>query len=132
MSYLAEGPAFAEMSRVLVQYGRAHLVYHGSGYYLCHLVMGRQWKDRFYGLRALVNTWVHAMTGWRLPGFLGDTVYQSRGRLSRHYRARRLAHGKKRQSRSFLGRPVSLYHDFVRPAFSPAHAGNLTPRTARP
>jgi len=132
MPYVAEGPAFAEISRVLAPRGRAHLVFHGSGYYLRYLLLGPTWKVRVYGLRTLLNTWIHATTGRRLPGFLGDTLYQSRSRLKRHYRGHGLALSAERPSPAFLGLPVFLYHDIVRPAVSPARSAGFTLRTARP
>ena len=65
---------------------------------------------RVYGLRTLVNTWAYATTGRRLPGFFGDTLYQSERRLTRYYRQHGLVLRRRTESKSFLGRPVFLYH----------------------
>ncbi len=76
--YTDEARAIAEVARVLRPGAVAHVSYHGLGYYLRYLFMDKNWKRRVYAARVLVNTAVYAITGRRLPGFLGDTLYQSR------------------------------------------------------
>ena len=72
------------------QAGRAWpLCFIGAGYYLRYLPAPSALPFRIYGLRALVNTWGYALSGKRLPGFLGDTIYQSERRLAAYYRAQR-------------------------------------------
>ena len=88
----------------------AHLCYHGVGYYLRYLLCASSLKLRFYGLRTLVNTWFYIVTERRVPGFLGDTLFQSRRRLARYYRQSGLSLQKESPSPSFLGCPVFIYH----------------------
>jgi SAM-dependent methyltransferase len=107
--YTDEQRAFHEIRRVLKTGGIGHCAYLGAGYYLRYLTYGPTLKFRFYGARALINTWIYALTGRRLPGFLGDTVYQSHRRLERHYRASSLAVIDESPSKSFLGFPVFIY-----------------------
>lgn len=108
--YTEEPRAFGEIGRVLRAGGIGHFCYLGAGYYLRYLLAGRSWKFRFYGLRSLVNTWLCAVTGKRLPGFLGDTVYQSRRRIATHYRNNRFRLLQNSPSPTFLGFPVFIYH----------------------
>src|SRR5918996_135452 len=77
--------AFSEISRVLRPGALGYCCNLSAGYYLRYLLLGPSWKFRFYGLRTLVNTWLYTVTGRRLPGFLGDTIYLSRRRLEKHY-----------------------------------------------
>ena len=110
MPYTDEHRVFGEMGRVLKEGALAYCIYHGAGYYLRYALNRHYWKYRVYGGRALVNTWVYALTGRKLPGFLGDTVYQSRRRLAAHYRRNRLALVDETPARTFLGFPVFIYH----------------------
>src|SRR5262245_13729205 len=80
--YTDEPRAFSELARVLRDRGVAYCAYLGPGYYLRYLLVGPTWKHRVYGLRTLLNTWILRLTGKRLPGFLGDTVYQTRSVLA--------------------------------------------------
>jgi SAM-dependent methyltransferase len=102
--------AFREMGRVLKPGAIGYCCYLGAGYYLRYLLIGPAWKFRFYGLRTLVNTWLYAVSGRRLPGFLGDTIYQSRRRLATYYRDNRIHLQEESPARTFLGLPVFLYH----------------------
>jgi SAM-dependent methyltransferase len=108
--YTEESIAIAEIARVLRPGGTARVSYHGSGYFLRYLLTDANWKVRFYGLRTLVNTCVYRLTGRRLPGFLGDTLYQSERRLRRYYAAEGLEMMETHPSASFAGAPVFLYH----------------------
>lgn len=110
LPYTEEPRVIREMSRVLKKGALAYCVYHGAGYYLRYALYPHHWKYRVYGIRSLVNTWWYALTGLRLPGFLGDTVYQSRRRLARHYRDNHLELAGEISARTFLGLPVFLYH----------------------
>ena len=101
---------FSEIRRVLKNTAPAHCVYLGAGYYLRYVLYVRYWKYSLYGLRTLVNTWLYAATGWRLPGFLGDTVYQSRGRVAEYYRRNDLQLVRDTPAPKFLGLPVFIYH----------------------
>lgn len=108
--YTDERRALREISRVLKAGAVARLCYHGAGYYLRYLLAGPSWKFRFYGFRALFNTWFYAVTGRRLPGYLGDTIYQSRRRLTRYYRENGLRAVGETHSGTFLRFPVFIYH----------------------
>ncbi|MDX1576873.1 MAG: methyltransferase domain-containing protein [Gemmatimonadota bacterium] len=106
-----EAAVLSETARVLRAGGEACFTYHGAGYYLRYL-LGRppHAAFRFYGLRTLVNGWYYALFGRRLPGWLGDTIYQSRARLARHYERYGLELVRESPSPTFLGWPVFLYH----------------------
>jgi len=108
--YTEESAAIAEIARVLPPGGTARISYHGLGYFLRYLLADRNWKVRVYGLRSIVNTLVFAMTSRRLPGFLGDTLYQSERRLRRYYEANGLDLIEVHPSPSFAGAPVFIYH----------------------
>ena len=106
--YTDEARVLAEIGRVLRHGGKGFLCYHGIGYYLRYLLIGH-FKHRLYALRALVNTWLYATTRKRLPGFVGDTLYQSRRRLARYYRDSGLVPVQECPARRFLGLPVFIY-----------------------
>ena len=108
--YTEESAAIAEIARVLPSGGTARISYHGLGYFLRYTLADRNWKVRVYGLRSIVNTLVFAMTSRRLPGFLGDTLYQSERRLRRYYEANGLDLIEVHPSPSFAGAPVFIYH----------------------
>jgi SAM-dependent methyltransferase len=105
----AEDEAMQEIRRVLKRDGKCYLASNGSGYYLRYLLIGSV-KDRLYGLRTLVNTWWWVLTHRPLPGFVGDTIYQSPRRLHQYYRSHRLKVVAEKQT-SFLGFPVFIYTD---------------------
>ena len=110
--YTAESLALRDVARVLKPGATAQLAYMGSGFYLRLLLFGSGgWvKQRFYGLKTFLNTWLFALTGRVLPGFLGDTVYQSRARLRKYYAANRMVLIRETPSKTFLGLPVFIYH----------------------
>jgi len=108
--YTDEDRAFSEISRVLKDGGSAYCVYLGAGYYLRYIVSADYWKYRAYGLRTLLNTWVFRMSGQTLPGFLGDTIYQSRARLAEFYRKHGFELVEDTPAKTFLGLPVFVYH----------------------
>jgi ubiquinone/menaquinone biosynthesis C-methylase UbiE len=109
--FTCEPLAFREIARVLRPGGTAQLACLGSGFYLRLLVLGSggRVKQRLYGLKTFLNTWLFALTGRVLPGFLGDTVYQSR-RLQKYYGANRMILVRETPSKTFLGLPVFIYH----------------------
>src|SRR5215213_3168156 len=111
LSYPQEDKAIREIARVLKRNSSCYLANIGSGYYLRYLLLG-SWKDRLYGLRTLVNTWYWAMTNRRMPGFLGDTIYQSNRRLRRYFKENGLQVVSERQT-CFLGFPVFIYTELL-------------------
>jgi len=110
LPYTEEPRAVVEIGRVLRPGGRAFLVSHGAGFSLRYLLLGPGWRLRFYGARSLVNTWCWMAFGRRLPGFLGDTLFQSERRLRRYFRAAGLRVERYGGGRRFAGLPVFLYH----------------------
>ena len=107
--YTDEARAIAEIARVLRPGGLARVSFHGLGYKLRYLLAGSDWKRRVYGARVIGNTLVYMLTGRRLPGFWGDTLYQSERRLGRYY-ARAGLERTITPSRRFLGATVFIYH----------------------
>jgi len=114
--YTDEEKAVSEIARVLRPGGTARVSYHGSGYFLRYLLTDRDWRRRVYALRTMVNTVVYALTGSRLSGSLGDTLYQSERRLRRYYVAHGLEVVEARPSHAFAGAPVFIYHVLQRAA----------------
>ncbi|MGH9643447.1 MAG: class I SAM-dependent methyltransferase, partial [Terriglobales bacterium] len=111
--YTAEAIAISEIARVLKPGGKAQLAYLGAGFYLRMLVLGSGgWvKQRFYGLKTCLNTWFFALARRALPGFLGDTLYQSRRRLHKYYVANGLTLLHETPSKTYCGFPVFIYHN---------------------
>lgn len=112
--YTDEAAAIAEIGRVLRGSAMARVCYHGLGYSLRYLLGERNRKRQMYGARVILNTWLYRLTGRRLPGFWGDTVYQSRRRLRRYYREAGLDLVEERPSATFAGAPVFIYHTLRR------------------
>jgi SAM-dependent methyltransferase len=104
-----EARSVAEIGRVLRPGGVAHLVFHGVGYSMRYLVHGG-WRQRVYAARTILNTWVYRRTGRRLPGFWGDTLYQSTRRLHRYYRRAGLELTYVHPSPTYAAAPVFIYH----------------------
>jgi 2-polyprenyl-6-hydroxyphenyl methylase/3-demethylubiquinone-9 3-methyltransferase len=112
--YTDEAIAVAEWARVLTPGGSVRVSYHGMGFALRQLLWGPGLSLRVYGLRTIVNTWVYALTGRRLPGWIGDTIYQSESRLARYYWRSGFHVVASSMSRT-LGRfPVFIYHHLER------------------
>jgi SAM-dependent methyltransferase len=107
--YTDEQRAFSEINRVLKSGAPAYCVYLGAGYYLRYFLYWHYWKYNFYGLRVLLNTWLFTLTGLKLPGFLGDTVYQTRRQVARYYKRNGLELVSDVPARTFLGFPVFIY-----------------------
>ena len=110
LPYTDERRAINEWGRVLRPGGQVRASYHGLGYYSRYASHGESLSQRAYGVRSILGTWFYAATGRRLPGWLGDTIYQSRRRLARHYREAVLRMIAESISTPFLGRPVYIYH----------------------
>jgi SAM-dependent methyltransferase len=108
--YTDEAKAVAEIARVLRPGAVARVSYHGLGYSLRYLFTDPNWKRRVYAARVIANTIVYRLSGRRLPGFLGDTVYQSTPRLRRYYDRVGLELVDEHPSPVFAGAPVFIYH----------------------
>jgi len=108
LPYTQEQEVIREISRILKPGGRCYLSGHGSGYYWQYLLRMLPWKQRFYGLRSLINTWFQISTKRSLPGFWGDTLYQSKSRLNRYCRNNRLRLVRDVSGGTFLGFPVFI------------------------
>lgn len=108
--YTDESRALREMGRILKPGAHGFFCYHGFGYFLRYILMGSSFRMRFYGMRSVLNTWFYRITGRRLQGFWGDTLYQTHGRLLTYYRRDGLKLLQSRVGKTFLGRPVFIYH----------------------
>ncbi len=107
-----------EFGRVLAPGARGFVSTHASGYYLRYLVVG-SFRDRMYSARVFLATWLYVLTGRRLPGFLGDTIYQSVPRLLACYREAGLGLERQIESPRFMGLRVFIYHIVSKPAGPP-------------
>jgi SAM-dependent methyltransferase len=123
--YTDEARAIAEIARVLRPDGIARVSFHGLGYSLRYLLQGENWKRRVYAARVILNTIVYAIAGRRLPGFVGDTLYQGRGRLQRYYRRAGLDVIRDHPAPTFLGAPVFIYQALRRAPAAQASAAQL-------
>jgi hypothetical protein len=110
LPYTDERRAIGEIARVLAKGGVAILYLHGLGYSLRYLVKPDVLKRSAYAARTIFNTAVYRLSGRRLPGYLGDTIFQSDRRLRRYYRLSGLRLESAMRSRSFLGQPVFIGH----------------------
>ncbi len=110
LPYTDERRAIAEIARVLAKGGVAVVYLHGLGYSLRYLLKPEVWKLSVYAARTIVNTIIYRLTGRRLPGFLGDTIFQSDRRLRRYYRSVGLTLESTMHSRRFLGQAVFIGH----------------------
>lgn len=109
-----EAKSIAEIARVMRPGAIAHVSYHGLGYSLRYLAEGPGWKRRLYAVRTIVNTAAYRLTGKRLPGFLGDTLFQSEGRLRTYYERVGLELVADHPSPRYAGQPVFIYHTLRR------------------
>ena len=114
LPYTDEARAVAEIARVLKRGGIARVSYHGLGYSLRYLVAPGHWKRRVYAARVIVNTFVYRLSGRRLPGFWGDTIFQSERRLRQYYATAGLELVDRPYSAPFGGAPVFIYHELKR------------------
>jgi len=108
--YTDERLAIKEIGRVLATGGVALLYFHGLGYSLRYLLKPDIWKRCVYAARTIANTAMYRLLGRRLPGFLGDTLFQSEARLRRYYCSAGLTFDSAIPSRRFLGQPVFIGH----------------------
>lgn len=115
LPYVDQKPAIAEWARVLQPGGIVNATYHGIGYGLDYLTRGAGFKTKFYGFRMLANTAFHALTGGRLPGFLGDTFCQNRRRLNSYYRLAGLELQSELIVNECAGLPVFFCHRLTKP-----------------
>jgi ubiquinone/menaquinone biosynthesis C-methylase UbiE len=106
-----EDEAMTEIARVLKRDCKCYMAFNCSGYYLRYVLLG-SWKEKLYGLRTLINTWYWVITHHRLPGFLGDTMYQSRRRLRRYFKSNEWQIVSEQKKR-FLGFPVFIYTEVL-------------------
>jgi hypothetical protein len=106
LPYTDESQALGEIARVLRRGGTALITMHGLGYSLRYLVNPDEWRHAIYAARTILNTVVFRLTGRRLPGFLGDTLYQSPRRMRRYCRTTGLTLELSIPSKTFLGQPV--------------------------
>jgi SAM-dependent methyltransferase len=111
LAFTLEDQAMREIRRVVKRERKCYLAFNGSGYYLRYFLFG-SWKQRIYGLRALVNTWFWVITHRRLPGFVGDTVYQSERRLQRYFKSNEF-HVISQRRTTFWGFPVFIYTEVL-------------------
>jgi SAM-dependent methyltransferase len=109
LPYTREDEAVREIGRLLKPGGRCYLQCQGAGYFLRYLLCAPTWRLRVYGLRSLMNTWLLVTVGWRLPAWLGDSIYQSRSRLARLFAHSKLVVVDDSKSPTFLGFPVFTY-----------------------
>ena len=110
LPYCDERSAIRECARILVPGGTLLACYHGAGYYLRYLLRGTSLAERVYGLRSLLNSWWYSLTGARLAGWIGDTLYQSDRRMRRYYAEAGLSLEQETPAPRFMGKPVFMYH----------------------
>jgi SAM-dependent methyltransferase len=114
LPYTDEALAIGEIARVLRPGGNAVFCFHAVGYYVRQVLFAPSGERIFYSLRTFVNTWFYILAHRRLPGFLGDTIYQSRRRLGRYYEKCGLRLINDRPTVRYWGLPVFLYHRVVK------------------
>ena len=129
--YTDEARAIAEIARVLRPNGVACISFHGLGYSLRYLTRG-SWRHRVYAARVIVNTVVYTLTGQRLPGFVGDTLYQNRERLQRYYSEAELEVVREHPSPTFMKAPVFIYQMLRRVEVRSGLMGERPRRSSRP
>jgi SAM-dependent methyltransferase len=131
LPYTREEQVIGEFGRLLKPGGRCYLTCHGAGYSLKYSLFSPVLKHRFYGLRTLVNTWLWVLTGRRLPGFLGDTIYQSRRRLAKYFREHDLSLLEDIPSKRFLGFPVFTFQSIEKAPQGMTNQVEYSPATAQ-
>lgn len=114
LPFTDEEKAFSEIARVLRPGGRLEAYYLGPGFGLRDLLLGRNWRERYMGARALTNTLLMLLVGRKLPGRLGKAVYATHGRLAAFYKRHGLVLNTHTPSPTFLGLPVFIYHSVDR------------------
>jgi ubiquinone/menaquinone biosynthesis C-methylase UbiE len=110
LPYTDERRAVAEWGRVLRPGGEVRATFHGAGYSVWQIVEGVSFKMRVYGVRTLINTLYYRLTGRRLPGWVGDTLYQSADRLRMYYDSAGLSVVEEVRGPVFMGMQVFFAH----------------------
>lgn len=111
--YVDEEKLIAECSRILKTGGEMRSSYHGFGYALW-MMSGGPVKNRFYGLRMLLNTACYRIAGRKISGWMGDTLCQSPRRLSIYYKKYGLHLTNQVVSSLYLRQPVIIYHNLIK------------------
>jgi SAM-dependent methyltransferase len=112
--YTDERKAITEFARILAPRGRLLISYHGMGYGLKYLLNLKNPRRSFYGFRMLANSCAYRVSGFRLPGWLGDTLCQSRFSLRKLYNRLGLRLNAEFINPGPLGLPSFIYHDLSR------------------
>lgn len=116
LPYTDERRVIAEMTRVLRPGGKVYLSCHGLGYHVYDFCKRRSFKKAIYHARSFVNAHVYRWTGRRLPGFWGDTLYQSPRAMHRYFRENGLIPCAAPPHDRFLSLPVFMYFVAEKPA----------------
>jgi SAM-dependent methyltransferase len=114
LPFTDEDLAFRELARVLRPGGTMEGYYLGIGFAVRDLLLGVGLRNRYYGLRSLINTVLMHTIGRKLPGRYGDTVYVSHARLGKLYDRHGFTLRLHTPSPTFLGMPVFIYHSAQR------------------
>ncbi|MFN0198140.1 MAG: class I SAM-dependent methyltransferase [Planctomycetaceae bacterium] len=115
LPYTNDVRTLREIARVLKPGGRCILSTHGLGYYWLIMRQAEQWRRACYAIRSIVNTWFYRFTGFKLPRYLGDTIYQSPGQLKRIATRSGLDVIEENIAHRFWGMPVFMYYTFRKP-----------------
>lgn len=114
LPFTVEEQAFAEIARVLRIGGRLEAYYIGAGFALRDLLINRDVRKRYYGLRSLINSVMMGVASRKLPGRYGDTVYVTHRRLAELYARHGFTLRAHTPSPTFMGQPVFIYHSVER------------------
>jgi len=114
LPFTDEDQAFAEIARVLRPGGRLEAYYIGAGFALRDLLVNRDLRKRYFGLRSLVNSVMMGVSGYKLWGKYGDTVYVTHHRLAELYARHGFTLRAHTPSPTFMGQPVFIYHSAER------------------
>jgi SAM-dependent methyltransferase len=112
--YTDEQRCVAELARVVRPRGTIIFCHQGLGYFLRYVLRPPSWKHALYGIRAIANTLVYRVTARRLPGALGDTIFQTPRVLRRYYERQGLVVRVEQPSPRFLHAPVFIYETLAR------------------
>lgn len=120
LPFTDEETAFRELARILRPGGTMEAYYLGVGFAVRDLLFGVNLRNRYYGLRSLINTVLMHTIGRKLPGRYGDTVYVSHDRVAKLYARHGFTLRLHTPSPTFLGMPVFIYHSVQRDGVAPA------------